>query len=395
MQWMTEETGWIMPEETGLPGQLSEGMPCFEQPDRLLRLGAGLAAAAQRCAVGYEPDTPRAKAAAMLLAGAAAAAGGNAVLVPDCAPVELGDASAAAECGIALHVGENRLRVCASGLLPLTKRQEAAIGSAYAAEPRWMQGSEYGGITDGRGLRLLYAARLTEQLPADLPAKLQFSTASARLLALHERIFRGGHGETLTVQMTGDGRRCSLYSERLGWIFYEKLLLMLCMHRLAAGEDVALPYWVPQIAEEMAAAHGRRILRYASRSDGSDTEARTLARRQGFTLDAGSMLAEILRIHAESEPDLRRWMQAIPACHTVRRILPTEDAEGAAARCGGYLHAERTPEGVRLRDPRGTALLRPSATGRSLAMLVEARSMETASELAADIAGWIARRNEK
>ena len=253
---------------------------------------------------------------------------------------------------------------------------------------KFRQGTEYGSISDGKALRLLYAARLTEHLPETLPLRVRFSTGSQRLLALTEQIFRGGRGEEVTVQITEDGQRCSVYSERFGWIFYEKLLLMLCMHRLSVQEDVALPYWVPHAAEDMAKQHHRRILRYASRSDGSDTEARMLARAQGFTLDAGSLIAELLRVHAEDEPDLLRWMQALPPCYTVRRILPTDDAAAAAARCAGYLRTERTPEGLRAGDHRGSALLRPSGTGKTLSLLVEARSMEAASELAADIAGW-------
>jgi hypothetical protein len=54
----------------------------------------------------------------------------------------------------------------------------------------------------------------------------------------------------------------------------------------------------------------------------------------------------------------------------------------------------RTPEGLRVSDRRGAALLRPSASGKTLTMLVEAMSAEAASELAGDIASLISAKRD-
>ena len=387
MQWLTEETGWILPEESGPWTDAGLGSGEAFSPASLLRLGTGLAGAAVRCMIGTAPGSDFARAAALTVAGAAAAAGAGVILVPDCVPVELRTASAAGECGAVLYAEETGLRLYAGGLLPLTQKQSGALEQAAAADeiPSHSR-TEYGTVSDGRSLRLLYPKAVTEHLPAHPSVRAEFSTASERLRLIMTRLCRNGTGETLTVQLSADGRRASVYSLRTGWIFYEKLLLMLCAAYLRRGEDVALPYWLPRSAERMAAACGRRILRYASLSDGSDAEARALAASQGFTLDGAVLAAELLRVLAEEEPDLNRWAASLPPCFTVRRILRTEQSMDAAARCGTFLHTERTPEGLRAADSRGEALLHPSRSGRSVSMLVEAASMEAASELAGDIA---------
>lgn len=374
MDWMKEDLS-LLPEEDGmLRGDLTAG--------QLLRLGSGLSRAAVKCAVGYEPDSDYAKAAALTVCGGIAAAGGTAILVPECTAVELGAAASAGDCGVMLHTGENVSRCDARSLLPLTAVQEELLCCGTPEQKH----TEYGRIMDGKSLRLLYPAKVLSRLPEQINCLPEISTASPRLFELVSGFFRGKSGMPVTMQLSADGRRVSLYTERTGWIFYEKLMMLITMQHLRHGEDVALPYWMPQTAEQIAGSCGQRILRYASRSDGSDTEARRLAAEQGFTLDAVILCAEFLRYHAEEEPDLTRWLSALPPYYTVRRILRTERELDAAAQCGTFMQTTPTPEGLRAKDARGTALLRPSRSGKTVTLLVEAASMEAANELAGDIA---------
>ena len=77
MQWLTEETGWLFPEDD------AELLP--DQPEQLPALGAGLAGAAECVMIGCA-DSDAAAAAAHLLCGGAAAAGGSVCFAPDCIP---------------------------------------------------------------------------------------------------------------------------------------------------------------------------------------------------------------------------------------------------------------------------------------------------------------------
>lgn len=376
MQWMNEGADWLL-HETYTSDESA--------PERLAAFGAGMARAASRCMVGYAEQSDYARACALTVCGAIAAAGGEAVLVPDCTPVELGAASGAGECGLLLFADETRLRLFARGLLPVTAEQERLL----RAPAVWQKRGEYGNIADGSALRMLYPARLARHLPAAMTVTPEISTGSKRLYALMQRALpaaqRGRHRRTLSVQLSADGRQASVYTEEDGWLFHEKLLLMVTQHKLMHGEDAALPYWAAHIAEKIAAEYGGRVLRYAARSDGSDTEARALAASQGYTLDGTLLLAEVLRIHAEEEPSLTRWAERLPPVYTVRRLLHTVRHTDAAAGCGTFLHTRSTPDGLRAWDARGEALLCPSASGHSVAMLVEAASMEAAQELAGDI----------
>ncbi len=369
MQWMNEGADWLLHEACTASDQT---------PDALLALGAGIAGAEARCMVGYAEQSAYAEAGAMTVCGAIAAAGSEAVLVPNSTPVELGAAASAAECGIILFADETRLRLYARGLLPVTAAHETAL----TAPARWQSRSEYGSITDGSAMKLLYPAKLAAHLPAVLPWRAEISTASRRLWELLRKLPQAAKdAPSVTVQLSADGRQLSLYSEKDGWLFHEKLMLMVTQNRLQHGEDAALPYWAAHIAEQMASQYGRRILRYAARSDGSDAEARALAASQGYTLDGTLLLADVLRICAEEEPDLSRWASSLPPVYTVRRILPADSAAG----CGTFMQTRQTPDGLRAWDARGEALLCPSPSGRTIAMLVEAASMEAAQELAGEI----------
>lgn len=379
MQWLTEETGWLLPEDD------DPLLSAYHAPERLAALGAGLAGAASCIAVG-SADTDAAKAAALMLCGGIAAAGGTVCYAPECVPAALQTGAALHHCGILVHCGGIRMQIFSRGLLPLTESQWRTIRSG-AASPKWVQHTEYGSITEDRALMGLYAAQLKRRLPAQLPFRAELQTASPLLGAALRPVFAGGFGKAVTLRLSADGRHASVYSEETGWIFYEKLLLMCAQHYLQTGQDVALPGWLPHIAEEMA--DKGHVLRYAMHPDGKDTEARRLAIAQSFTQDGAVLCAEVLRICAETGRTLQEWADTLPPCYMVRRILRTHTAADAALRCAPALHAEAVPDGLRVKTASGEALLHPSRSGYAVSMLVEARSMEAANELAGDIASVI------
>lgn len=383
MQWLTEETGWILPEDDLFDA-------AYRKPEHLPALGAGLAHAATRVIIG-SADSDAAKAAAMLLCGGIASAGGAVCFAPSSIPAALQIGAALHHCGILVHCGAHRMLMLSRGMLPLTDAQIAQIRSGMQMHGTVSRG-ECGEILDDRALNGIYTAQLRRRLPAHLPMDAEIQTASPLLHSVLQPVFCGGNGGHITLRLSADGRRASVYTEATGWIFYEKLLMMCCQRRLMAGEDAALPCWLPHIAEETAARCGRRILRYASQPDGRDTEARQLAALQGFTLDGAVLCAEILRICAETGMTLKAWAESLPACFTVRRIIRTDTAAENAVRNITGLHARQEPDGLRVRTALGQALLHPSRDGRAVTVLAEGRSMEAAAELAGDLASLLTRR---
>ncbi len=378
----------LLPEEDGL----LSGTP---SPENLLRLGAALASAAPQLLIGAEPDAPFSDAAAGILAGASAAAGASVTLVKQSTLPELSAASAAADIPLMVHIAEHRLRVFSKGMLPLTEPQQSCL--LHQPSPQWLAPSLYGEIKNGNGLTSLYPSRIRKRLPDRLTVLPEIATGSAPLHRLMTRLLRGGKGQLLTMQLSSDGRRLALYHTDCGWIFHERLLLLVCQQLFARGEDAALPYWVPRAAEDMASRCGRRILRYASCSDGTDAEARALALHQGFTLDGTILCAEILRMLSEHGMSLKEWLSRLPDCHTVRRIvrLPTDAADGTGESplqtWQTISHAIDTAEGYFTEESRGRALVRPSRSGRTVTLLTEAASMEAAAELAGDITALLER----
>ncbi|MBR4201543.1 MAG: hypothetical protein IKQ91_09795 [Oscillospiraceae bacterium] len=379
MQWLTEETGWLFPED--------DAALIPDSPEKLPALGAGLAGAAG-CIIAGSADTDAAKAAALLLCGGIAAAGGSVCYAPDCMPAALQTGAALHHCGMIVFCGGSRIRIFSRGLLPLTDAQLRTIRSG-SANPQWIGTTECGRIITDRTLTGIYTAQLRRRLPVPLPFRAELRTASPLLGMMLRPVFSGGRGAELTLRISQDGCRASVYSAETGWLFYEKLLMMCAQQYLRQGMDTALPNWLPHTAEDMAAEYGRKVFRYAMHPDGSDTEARQLAAAQRFTLDGAVLCAEIMRLSAETGRSLREWAASLPECHTVRRILRTDAAADAMLRSVPALHASAETDGFRIKTEAGEALLHPSRCGDAVSMLVEARSTEAASELAGDIASLL------
>ena len=371
----------LTPEEDGLCcGDLT--------PENLLRLGAALPLAAPSVLIGYEADGRFPAAAAGILAGAAAAAGGKCTLVPNVTLPELSAASLAGNTPLLLHIAGQRLHIYAKGLLPLSAVQQEHL--LHQPTPVWNAPSLYGECSNGAGLQALYPAQILDRLPKHFSVMPEVSTGSASLYQLMTRLLRGGRGSLMTMQLSADGRRLAVYSEESGWIFHEKLILLLCQRYFSAGIDVSLPYWMPRAAEQLAKEYGRTVLRYASRSDGSDIHARELAAKQGFTLDGTILCAEFLREYEEGGVSLTEWLASLPACHTVRRIVRlAEDETHPLERWQTAWNAAQTAEGLLAESGNGSALVRPSRSGRTVTLLTEAATMEAASELAGDISAFL------
>ncbi|MCQ2408049.1 MAG: hypothetical protein MJ065_05925 [Oscillospiraceae bacterium] len=377
MQWLTEETGWLLPEDG------SHLTAEYRDPETLARLGAGIAAASVRCMIGSD-DSPAGRSAALTLCGSISAAGGSACYAPDCFPAALQTGAALHHSDLLVHCASGRISLYAYGLLPPTTAQLSAIRQG-AAHPDWMPRTEYGDLRSDRTLNRLYAASLRRMLPEIMPVKPEVQSSSALLTTWMRSVFAGGSGERLLLRFSADGRCASVYSEHGGWVFYEKLLLICCRARLLRGEDTALPCWIPHIAETLAAECGRNILRYAAAPDGSDSEARQLAAEQRFTLDGGALCAELLQICAETGESPHSLAESLPPVYTVRRILRTDSAADRMLRQTPMLSPVQEPDGLRIRRRHSEALLHPSPDGRTVAMLVEAQNMEAAAELAGEI----------
>lgn len=365
MQWITEETGWMLPDYALIPDP--------NTPEARFKRGNAAAQISCRCLVGFS-GSGSASAGALSLCAGIAAAGGSCTLMPCSVPPELGAASLAGHFDLLLWCSDTALYAYSRGLLPVTQaRRDILCGTP---EEISLQPGEYGTIADGSSLRAAYPARMHTHLPAHTDLRIIPQNAAPRIQALFAHM--AGGKNPLTVHFSADCRAASVYTPETGWIFYEKLLLMVAREYLRHGEQTALPFWV-----SLPNGENGQVLHYDYQPDGSDTEARALAAEQGYTLDAGILLADFLRFHAETQPDLRRWAQSVPEQFTVRRLLTVRNEQ--ALRCAADPRFRRTPNGLRGEDARGEILLFPVQHGKALGMMIAAHSMEAAAELAAEL----------
>lgn len=374
MQWMAEESGWLLPDDSTLPADV---------PHEILgQIGAAASQTASCVLVGSRAGDARASGSAMQLCAAISAAGGETVFVPECTAGELGLLSRELHSDLLLYCGAN-IRMTARGLLPMTAAAKRILCAPQQIPVQRPQ--DYGRLRTMPAPASAYTAYLRGKMPPQPVQPIAVTAGDARQGSLLEHaVSPAAGGRALHIQLSADGARASLYAPQTGWIFWEQLLLMDTQQRLMRGEDVALPFWLPHSAERMAAQAGCRILRYHADSEGGDSEARALAVSQGFTLDAAVLTADILRFQADGMADLRKWAAEIPPAYTVRRLLHTEQAVDAASRSALMTCAAQTPDGLCCRDSRGDVLLHPAGGGR-LSVLIEAVSMEAAAELYRDV----------
>ena len=288
MQQITEKTGRLLPDDCTVSADLP--------PDALRQIGAAASQAAGCVLIGSRADDARAAGCAMQLCAAVSGAGGDAVFVPDCTAGELGLLSRMLHSDLLLYCAAH-IRITARGLLPLTAAAKRILQSAKPISQQRPQ--DHGRLRTIPAPASAYTAYLRKKMPAHPVQPVSVAAGDPRQGRLLECAVPPAEGKPLSVQLSADGTRASLYSPQTGWIFWEQLLLMDCQQRLLRGEEVALPFWVSHTAEQMAAQTGGRILRCHAEPSGGDGETRALAVSQGFTLDAAVLAADILRFQAD------------------------------------------------------------------------------------------------
>ncbi len=358
-----------------VPLELDSGCLCGELTALgMLRLGEGLAACGDT-AVGCAED-PDSRVLLHTLCAGIALAGGGCLRLEDCTLPQLQAASVMGGCDLLLYAdagAKDCLTLYGKGGLPLTRQQEQQIGGTLAM-PSGLGFRKHrsGMIAEGSGFAALYARQLALRGGADWGRRIEISAGAPGLGRLAETLF-GGTGAPLVFQLSDGGRRLTVYGEDTGFVHYEQLLLLCCMHRGRKGEDAALPDWFPAAGDRLMETYGRRILRYGREEN---PRARALALAQRFSLDGLELGMELTELLAETGESLSALLAQLPPLYTTRRLMEAGDSARQLLQrvCG---------------DPRGGVLqenaqgaVRVLPEGRESLLLYAASSdMETAQEL--------------
>ncbi len=291
----------------------------------------------------------------------------------------------AVEAGVFVR-GDNHASLSVmSGGLPATRQTERGIeGMLARGEFARAAHDGVGETAVMAGVNALYLSQLLRLAPGGLAgmaaqARSKNPIVQSTLQDALERL--GCEKGDMSIEVSNQGDRLRIYDAEAGTVRGHTILTVCAAGELARGQDVALPFDAPRIVDEIAASHGRRVLRYLSTpADDSDHDARKLARSQLWSRDALMQAVMFLEL-ARRAGSVKRLLEQYRDFDVAVRTLETLTSPAALIRSVSDHKPGAVGEGVLLEDERGTVLLKPLKRGNGLRILAEAHSSETAREL--------------
>jgi len=339
-------------------------------------------------AVGYKEEVAG-KALALAFISGAMSAGATVWDFGECVEPELSYCMGVANAEIGCYVDAGiiaKLKVLSKNGLPPTRKQERKIeGGLNRGEFNRVAFSDFGEYRQSSDIKALYQAELSKMLPIQLTGiRVEFKTSNKRIADLMDKIVLPKidlNGERIVIHLSSDGKKVSAYTDETGYVFYEKMIILASKIAFEKGQDVALPYSFPAIADDIASKYGRQVFRYFNCScDLSDDEARNQASQCGFVRDGITLALIILNYFFEKKITLKKAVEEIPQFFSTSRFVSTEKTPSQILK---NMCKERAglSEGVVMKEQDSRVLIRPIKTGKGVMMFVESFKSETASEL--------------
>lgn len=317
--------------------------------------------------------------------------GKNVISLGRCLETELFFASRLTKCDLCVYIKDEpllKLDLRERGGLPISSSTEKKISSALSERKISETKRHEGILSDGGSFREIYRQHIEGLIPKNCPYSIKISSSSP----VYEQIHLNRDGKTeLIVQLSPDGMKSAIYSDKSGFVPYDKLIFICCSHLFSQGRDVALPFDFTFAAEEFAHSRGRHIYRYYLSGDGeADKTARKLAKEQNFTLDGFFLAAKVIGILCEKNIDLKKAVSALPKFYTAKRFVNADSHRIKSVM--EHWEGHSTPDGTAFSGKDNRIIVKPSTSGRGVWLSVESHSMEAASELCGEIEEKIKRK---
>ncbi len=343
---------------------IHEGLPRWNSAETALRAGAAMTTLGHVLAVGG--DCLAAEVFAHAAAAGAAAQGAEVWNAGICALSQLIHVGKTAGCDALLWVQGEAVQVLhpyGSGF-PLDVSQRRRLVQAMEAEVS-TRIVPCGKLCDARPFLSLWEHEIRRILPKST-FTVEVCCGNSALRRTAERLFSGGTGERLVLNLSDDGTQASVFSTATGMVRHEQLLLLSLLSFRENGEGLALPSEFHPAAEGFAAQFGGRILRLFSPK--LSPTAAALCLRQGVCMDGALLFAHILRILSHRQISFASAVSLLPAMYTGRYELST----ALSAQAVEKLRRSNPDRAVRLELPTRRGLVR---------LMAYADSAETAQEL--------------
>ncbi len=299
--------------------------------------------------------------------------------------------SAKIGCYISVDYAEN-IKLMDVGGLPLKRGLEFKIEQSYnSGNFRALPFHDYGDISDMNGVAMLYESFVANYLPERFTGvNVEIRTSSKPTAKIADRLFHTRNdidSERIVFHISNDGSACSAYTDKTGYVFHERLIILAMKILYQRQIEVALPYSFPTTADTLAEHENGRLYRYFNCSnDNSDDDAREIAKRPDnfFVRDGLVLSAMISGYLSENKISLADAIKDIPKFYTTQRyvsmtLTPAEIMDKFAVSSGGR------NEGVVMKNNESRAIIRPLKNGDGLMIFAESFKTEAASALCDEI----------
>lgn len=282
-----------------------------------------------------------------------------------------------------------------SGGLRIKRDMEYAIERRLKTKVfRQLDISAFGKYTNSESMVNMYTAHLKSMLPDKLSGiNVAVKTSNESVAEEFDRLItpiNDINGEEIIFHFLDNAGRVTAYSEKTGYVLYERLVLLCAKIHLERNEDVAVPFTFPCAFDEMASDYSANLYRYFSSSSSSaDNYARKLASSENnrFVHDGMYLIADILKFLTEKKLSLSSAMSGIPEFYSSERFVALSDDDEITRNFFGKIKvgAKHSDDGIVISKNDARAIIKPMRRGKGLMLYVDAHKAEIASAICDDI----------
>lgn len=273
----------------------------------------------------------------------------------------------------AVYVSDE-IRLMRSDRIELARSEERKVEQAFNRGE--LGGEKNAPLINAEAASALYINELKSRISAPVRAKITLKTDSLPEAAAFSKVFGDvsqNEGESLEFIVASD--RMSVFCSAEGRIVpYEKLILIACRHWFSKRMNVRLPQRAPLSCDDYARMEGQTVT-HVSASDDLELSP--------FSYDPLMLIADVMGYLADRSISLNAAAAELPEIVYTRRTVEVGEALPKILR-RDFADLRRGRDIV-LDSDGAKAYVRPSKSGRSLAMYVESVSQEAADAVCEDV----------
>lgn len=249
--------------------------------------------------------------------------------------------------------------------------------------------SDFGKYIFCGGLNEMYLSKLASRFPHMLNGiNVTVKTSNEKTAQEIDKLISPINdidGEEIIFHFLENGSKVTAYSEKTGYILYEKLVLLCVKAHFEKNEEAAIPFTFPSVFDDLARENSKKIYRYFTSScSHADDDARRLAASDSnsYVHDGMYLIADILSYLTENSISLSEAVSELPDFYTSERFLTISDDKKSDSFIRELKSKyKRSDEGIVINQNNARAVIKPMRKGKGLMLYADAERAEIAAEL--------------